>query len=52
MTNQTISLFIIAIACITIGCISCKYYQWKKAKGYIPLLVGLALLYVGAMHIL
>lgn len=46
MTSDTLSLLFIGISLIVIGIIACRHYQWKQAKGYIPLLVGLSFVFL------
>ena len=46
MTSDTLSLLFIGISLTVIGIIACRHYQWKQAKGYIPLLLGLSFVYL------
>jgi len=46
MTSNTLSFLFIGIALSVIGIIACRYYRWKHIKAYIPLLLGLSLIYL------
>jgi len=45
MTIDALNLLFIGISITVIGLIACRYYRWKQVKGYIPLLLGLSLIY-------
>jgi hypothetical protein len=45
MTTDALNLLFVAIPIAVIGLITCRYYRWKKIIGYIPLLLGLSLIF-------
>jgi len=46
MTHEALSLLFIGVALTVIGMIACRFYRWKRIIAYIPLLLGVSMIYL------
>jgi hypothetical protein len=49
MTIKEISILLVGLVFLTIGILSCRHYKWKKIKTYIPIALGLFLIYISTV---
>lgn len=46
MTSRTISILLCGLIFLIIGFLASKHYHWKKFKSYIPIALGMFLIYI------